>query len=75
MSGGVAVMDIIKRRVAYDKLKTIVDLPTSLYNQELEIIISSIEDENDSIYNQLHGCASNIKMTAEEARAERLSLK
>ena len=73
MNGEIAVMDEIKRRVSYDTLKTIVDIPETLRDKNIEITISCIEDEDEQIFQKLRGCISHIKMTAEEARAERLS--
>ncbi len=73
MSGGIAVMEAVKRRVSYDQLRTIVDVPAAFLGKEIEITLSDVDDEDEQIFSQLHGCASNIRMTAEEARAERLS--
>lgn len=71
MGGGI-LMESIKRRVSYEQLKTIVDIPYIFSDKDIEITISAIEPEK-SDFEKLRGSVSHIKMSADEAREERLS--
>ena len=62
-------MDIMKTKINSNLLVHIIDIPEYLLNKEVEIII---REPNNSIIDELYGIASNVPMTLDEIRSERL---
>jgi len=71
MSGGVAVMDIVRKRVNSDLIASIIPVPSTYVGKDVEVVIREIP--TSSIVDELYGTASNVKMTDEELRNMRLS--
>lgn len=71
MNGGI-VMEIVKTRVNADLLAPIIKLPVSLMGKDVDITIT---ESKKSIVDELYGIASNLDMTLDEIRDERLNSK
>ena len=65
-------MDAVTRRVSYDALKTIVDVPECFSGHDVEIVITRADNaESERIFNELRGSIKH-DIGMETARAERL---
>lgn len=62
-------MDVVKTRVKANLIASIIQLPASLLDKDVEVTISEYKP---SIVDTLYGMASNISMTLDEIRDERL---
>ena len=69
MNGG-CVMDIVKTRLNSSLIASIIQLPASLLDKDVEVTISECKP---SIVDELFGIASSIPMTLDEIRDERLA--
>ena len=65
-------MDVVKTRLNANLISTIIQLPASLLNKDVEVTVSECKP---SIVDELYGIASNVSMTLDEIRDERLASK
>lgn len=64
-------MEVVRQRMNSNLIAEIIALPASFLNKEVEVIVKESAKE-ESIVDQLCGIASNLNMTADEVRSERL---
>ncbi len=64
-------MDIARVTVNANKLSTIVTLPLAFANKEVEVIVRELPKTD--IVEELYGVASNVKMSEDDIRRERLA--
>ena len=69
MNGGY-VMDVVKTRLNANLIASIIQLPASLLDKDVEVTVSECKP---SIVDELYGIASNVSMTLDEIRDERLA--
>ena len=65
-------MQAITSRVPAAQLADIIQLPPSFLNGDVNITVEPVCDTDD-VVESLWGCASNLDMTAEDVRRERLA--
>ncbi len=63
-------MDIVKTRINANLIAPIIELPASFLNKDVEVIVRECKP---SIVDELYGIASNISLTPDGIRDERLS--
>lgn len=63
-------MDIARVTVNANKLSAIIPLPTAFTNKDVEVIVREIPETD--IVEELYGIASNVKMSEDDIRRERL---
>ena len=68
MNGGY-VMDIVKTRLNANLIASIIQLPSSFLNKDVEVTVSECKP---SVVDELYGIAANVSMTLDEIRDERL---
>ncbi len=66
------IMEALETRLDANVLATIVKLPNSYMGRELRVVISPVEDKEPGILDKLCGIASNLNMSSEDIRDERL---
>ena len=64
-------MDIARVTVNASKLSTIVTLPVAFTDKDVEVIVREIPQTN--VVDELYGIASNVKMSEDDIRRERLA--
>ncbi len=64
-------MDIARVTVNANKLSAIVALPMTLANKEVEVIVREIPETD--VVDELYGIASNVEMSEDDIRRERLA--
>ncbi len=69
MNGGY-VMDVVKTRLNANLIASIIQLPSSFLNKDVEVTVSECKP---SIVDELYGIAANVSMTLDEIRDERLT--
>ena len=65
-------MRAITSRVSASMLAEIIKLPPSFLDGDVNITVEHVSDVTD-VVDSLWGCASNLDMTSEDIRKERLS--
>ncbi len=68
MNGGIT-MEVIKTTMDADLLSPIISIPFSLKGKRVDVTIT---EAKRSIVDELYGIASNIDMSLDDIRAERL---
>lgn len=63
-------MDLARVTINAKKLSTIVNLPISFNDKDVEVIVREIPQT--SVVDELYGIASNVKMSEDDIRRERL---
>jgi len=63
-------MDLARVTVKANKLSTIVNLPISFNDKNVEVIVREIPQT--SVVDELYGIASNVKKSRDDIRRERL---
>ncbi len=71
MNGG-ATMEVVKARLNSDLIASIIHLPASLVGKDVDVTIS---ESKPSIVDEFYGIASNVKMSLDDIRDERLNKK
>mgnify|MGYP007069932163 CR=1 FL=1 len=66
------VMQEIRTKVDAGLLATVIALPKSYLGNMLDVTVRVNNKEDDDIVNKLCGIASNLNMTSDEIRSERL---
>ncbi|MCR5426533.1 MAG: hypothetical protein K6E81_06870 [Lachnospiraceae bacterium] len=69
MNGGYA-MDVVRTRLNASQIASIIQLPDSLINKDVMVTVSECKP---SVVEDLYGIASNVSMTLDEIRDERLA--
>ncbi len=63
-------MEVVRTRLNANLIASVIQLPPSFLNKEVEVTVSECKP---SIVDELYGIASNVSMTLDEIRDERLA--
>ena len=69
MNGGLG-MDIVKKRINANDLLNIISIPNAYIGKDVEVVVRDLPQR--SIVDELFGIASNLKMSPDEIRGERI---
>ena len=64
-------MQTVTSRMPASNISNIIEFPVSFLNGEVEVTVKPVSDPT-SVVDSLWGCASNLDVSAEELREERL---
>ena len=64
-------MQTVTSRIPASDISNIIELPVSFLNGDVEVTVKPVSDPT-SVVDSLWGCASNLDVSAEELREERL---
>ena len=64
-------MQTVTSRMPASDISNIIELPVSFLNGDVEVTVKPVSDPT-SVVDSLWGCASNLDISAEELREERM---